>query len=167
MFWAELGQNLLPSACNLSVDLGVSTHSVAIEQAGLGKPAWIDWPPTEAANVRGIPPLDCRAGLTVPDANRAHVTDRARWTVTQDDDMAIEPKSPEMSLAEFLAWESEQSTKYEYERGGVLATIDSYGPGDRIIFQSIGVELPIEALYEDLDLGPIERAVLGDSEVAP
>jgi Uma2 family endonuclease len=198
--------------------------------------------------------------------------------------MAIQPKPPEMSLAEFLAWESEQSTKYEYARGVVLAmagasrahgtiavnlaaivrpavrgtqfrlylagmqvvaprapavrypdavvtcdprdlsdanatrhprliveilscstasddrgakfaeyrtiptlqeyvlvdseqvavdayrraapgwTIDSYGPGDRIVFESIGVQVPIEALYEDLDLGPVERAVLDGSE---
>ncbi len=198
--------------------------------------------------------------------------------------MAIEPKPPAMSLDEFLAWESEQSTKYEYARGVVLAmagasrahgtiavnlaaivrpalrgtqcrlyladmkvvaprapaarypdalvtcdprdmadanvtrhprliveilsrstasedrgakfaeyrtiptlheyvlvdsetvavdvyrrtsrtwTIETYGPGDRIAFESIGVHVPIESLYEDLDLGPVERAVLDEPD---
>jgi Uma2 family endonuclease len=70
------------------------------------------------------------------------------------------------TLQEYVLVDSEQVAVDVYRRASRTWTIDTYGPGDQIRFESIGVELAIEALYEDLDLGPIERAVLGDTDDA-
>jgi Uma2 family endonuclease len=66
------------------------------------------------------------------------------------------------TLQEYVLVDSEQVAVDVYRRASRTWIIDTYGPGDQIRFESIGVQVTIESLYEDLDLGPVERAVLGE-----
>lgn len=86
----------------------------------------------------------------------------SRSTASEDRGTKFAEYRPIPALQEYVLVDSEQVAVDAYRRATHGWTIDAYGPGDRIVFESIGVEVAIEALYEDLDLGPVERAVLGE-----
>ncbi len=68
------------------------------------------------------------------------------------------------TLREYVLIDSTKVAIDVYRRTERGWAIESFGPGDRIAFESIALEISIEALYEGLNLGQLERAVLNANE---
>jgi Uma2 family endonuclease len=65
------------------------------------------------------------------------------------------------ALREFVLIDSRTVHVETYRRGDQNRWFyQEYGPGDHVVFESIGLSIPIEALYEDLTLTRRERVVV-------
>jgi len=64
------------------------------------------------------------------------------------------------TLEEYVIVDSTQVSVEVLRRGEDLWTFRDYGPGTAFRLESVGLEITVNDLYEDLDLGPLEQGVI-------
>ncbi len=64
------------------------------------------------------------------------------------------------TLLEYVLIDSAKVAVEVFRRANSVWSLREYGPGESFRLESIGLDLTVESLYEDISVGPVEREVI-------